>query len=131
MLVKPTVHRMTVDLTSGVLLRLRVMRHGRTLLSKSGGLVLIFATLGLAGCGSSVINKADVETGSRQALTDKVGQQAPPVTCPSDLDAKVGASMVCAITLDGKVYDATVQVDSIDGSTAHYNVQVASSPRPS
>ena len=98
---------------------------------RSSSLLIALTAVGLAGCGSNVISKADVESGSRLALTENAGKQAPPISCPSDLDANVGAKMVCAITLDGNLDDVTVQVASIDGSTARYNVQVADAPRSS
>jgi len=84
----------------------------------------------LVACGGGAVPKATVETNAQQALSDMAKQQAPPVTCPGDLDGKVGASEVCAITLDGKVYDVTVKVTSVDGGTAKFDVNVASAPRP-
>lgn len=86
----------------------------------------------LVGCSQTkVIPQAEVQTQAAAALTAKVGQESPPITCPADLEAKVGASEVCAITLDGKVYDVTITVNSIDSSTdkAIFDVSVASTPR--
>ena len=103
-------------------------------MTRSAGIAVAVAlplTL-LVGCSQpKVIPQAEVQTQAAAALTAKVGQESPPITCPSDLDAKVGASEVCTITLDDKVYDVTITVNAIDSSTnqATFDVSVASTPR--
>ena len=91
-------------------------------------------TLALAACSSSdesvgTLAKGTVETGAMDALTKKTGQQAPQITCPGDMPAKVGASMVCSIPLTNGVYDVTVTVTAVNGTTAQFSVEVASAPR--
>jgi hypothetical protein len=89
------------------------------------------ATLLLIGCGEKTFSKTDVETGSMEALTKKVGQPSPQITCPDDLKAKVGEKMICSMPINAKTYDVTVTVTSLDdSSTGHYDVEVASAPRP-
>ena len=94
--------------------------------------VSVIPALMLTGCSSQkTLSKSEVESQAQSALTASVGQQAPAITCPGDLDAKVGATETCAITLDSKVYDVTVTVTSVDESTnnAKFDVQVAKTPR--
>ena len=64
------------------------------------------------------------------SLTASAGMPSPQITCPSDLRAEVGASMVCSIPLSGKTYDVTVTVTSVEGGKAKFSVVVASAPRP-
>ena len=90
------------------------------------GLALI---LSVAGCGSA-LSKADVETQAQQALTEQVGIEAPPITCPGDLDATVGAEMTCTLSDGETAYDVKVTVTAInDDGTADFDVQVADTPQ--
>ena len=75
-------------------------------------------TIGLLGCGPGQVSKADVEANAQQTLTEKAGQPAPPITCPTDLKAEVGATEVCSITLNDKPYDVTVTVSSVENGNA-------------
>ena len=83
----------------------------------------------LNGCGENVVPKADVEQNAMKQLTATVGKPSPPITCPSDLNAKVGEKLTCAITLDGKVHDVAVGVTAVDGKDVKYDIEVASKPR--
>ena len=57
--------------------------------------VSVVPALLLTGCSSQkTLAKSEVETQAQSALTASVGQQAPAITCPGDLDAKVGATEV-------------------------------------
>lgn len=86
-------------------------------------------TLGLLGCGPGQIDKADVEASAQQALTESVGQESPPISCPSDLEAEVGASEVCTITISDQPYDVTVTVTSVENGKAKFSAEVATEPR--
>jgi Domain of unknown function (DUF4333) len=89
------------------------------------------STLLLIGCGEKTFSKADVETGSMEALTKKVGQQSPQITCPNDMKAKVGEKMICSMPIKVKTYDVTITVTSLgDNNIGNYDVEVASAPRP-
>lgn len=83
-----------------------------------------------AGCGEDVVSKTDVEQSVMTQLSASVGQQAPPITCPGDLEAKVGATLTCAIDLEGKTFDVNVEVTKLEDGKAVYDVEVASEPRP-
>ena len=103
--------------------------------------VVVAATfaLVLAGCsasvGGDVLSKAEVEKQALTQLANNVGiplEKAPKLTCPSDLDAKVGATMTCALgTPPAAVYDVSIKVTSVDSSTkkANFGVSVAKTPR--
>jgi Domain of unknown function (DUF4333) len=91
----------------------------------------LLATLLLIGCGEKTFSKADVETGSMEALSKKVGQPSPQITCPNDMKAKVGEKMICSMPINAKTYDVTITVSSLgDNNIGTYDVEVASAPRP-
>jgi hypothetical protein len=79
-----------------------------------------------AGCsaGEKILPKEDVEAGAKEALTKSVGQEPDSVSCPDDLDAKVGASERCTLTSGGDTLGMTVTVKSVDGDNATYEVEV-------
>ena len=82
----------------------------------------------LVACGEAEIAKADVEQGAMKSLSAAVGKQAPPITCPSGLKAKVGTKLTCTMSDAGKTYDVHVTVDSVEGTNVHYTVEVAAGP---
>ncbi len=82
--------------------------------------------------GGGTLEKTEIEDTVSKALTKKVGQAPASFVCPSDLDAKVGASETCTLTDDkGAEYDTTVTIDSVsdDGSSVHYDIRVADQPK--
>lgn len=102
-------------------------------------MVAIVAALAFVGCsagaGEEVVKKSEVE---QQAITQLAASkgiplsQAPKLTCPEDLKAKVGATLTCSIgTPPGKVYDVSIVVDSVDKETnkVNFNIKVADTPR--
>ncbi|MDP2012600.1 MAG: DUF4333 domain-containing protein [Actinomycetota bacterium] len=104
-------------------------------------LVAAFAVTLLAGCSASVdigeqsISSEELATQVTTALAENMQvdvDQVPTITCPEDLEAKVGASTTCLLMDDtsGKDYDVAVKVTSIDGSKALFSVEVAAEPRP-
>lgn len=91
----------------------------------------LIATLLLIGCGEKTFSKTDVETGSMEALSKKVGQPSPQITCPNDMKAKVGEKMICSMPINSKIYDVTITVTSLgDNNIGNYDAEVASAPRP-
>ena len=93
-------------------------------------LVLPALVLGLAACGASTLSAEDVATGAEDALEQEVGQR-PDVSCPDDVEAKVGNETRCSLTaegLDGE-YGVTVTITSVEGDTANFDVQVDSQPQ--
>lgn len=91
----------------------------------------LIALILLTACGPATVSKATVEKNAMDSLTKATGMTSPQVTCPGDLTATVGATMVCAITLsDNKVYDVNVAVTAVMDGTASFSVAVASMPRP-
>lgn len=98
------------------------MKHQLPLIS------VVFA-LFLTACGQKEVAKEEVEKQAMAILTEKVGQPAPQITCPSALKAEVGTAMVCSIPLEGKTYDVNIKVTAVDGSKASFDVAVADKPR--
>ncbi len=102
------------------------MKHNSASLSLGVVLLLITGCSGSVGIGDKVIDKSEVEQGASDALAKIVGQAPDTVTCPDDLDAKVGATERCTLTAGKDELGMTVTVKSLDEGTnvAHYVVKV-------
>jgi len=67
------------------------------------------------------VPKATVEEQTAKMITTTVGETSPPVTCPADLKAKVGAVMVCNMTVGGKLADVTLTVTAVEGTNVKWD----------
>ena len=85
--------------------------------------------LGATACGTDVLRADRVADGAEKALEQQVGVR-PDVTCPKDIEAKVGAKGRCTVSAPGDPtkYGATVSVTKVDGSDATYAVEVDQQP---
>jgi uncharacterized protein DUF4333 len=96
----------------------------------SAFLALCAAVLAMVGCsasvsiGGKVLDKSEVEQGASDALAKVVGRAPDSITCPDDLDAKVGATERCTLTAGSHKLGMTVTVKSVEGDTANYEVKV-------
>lgn len=88
-----------------------------------------FLFAGLSACGSSTLSADEVANKSEDALEEQIGLR-PQITCPEDLEAKVGAETRCTLTGgdDPTEYGVTVTVTSVDGDNAKFDVQVDDQP---
>ncbi|MCU1670913.1 MAG: hypothetical protein JWP40_3840 [Blastococcus sp.] len=85
--------------------------------------------LGLSACGSHSLTATSVATGAENALEKQVGTR-PTVSCPNDLDARVGATTRCTLTAgsDPTKYGVTVTVTSVKDANATFDVKVDTKP---
>jgi uncharacterized membrane protein len=84
--------------------------------------------------GTSSLSATEVEEKATAALAESQGiplEEMPPLECPSDLTAEVGASIVCVIgdPAQGNTYDATITVETVEGEDVGFDIQVADAPR--
>ena len=105
---------------------------------------LIAATIAIAGLattactvtvGTSYLSASEVEQEATASLAESQGvplDEMPPLECPSDLAAEVGATMVCVIgdPAEGNPYDVTITVETVDGEDVGFDIKVAEQPRP-
>jgi hypothetical protein len=101
---------------------------------------LAVAAVALSACSASVdvggktISKGELEkqvTASLAKLKGVPVEQVPKLSCPEDLEAKVGATTTCKLGEPGSgVYDVAVKVDKLDEATnnASFTIKVASQP---
>ncbi|MDX6232493.1 MAG: hypothetical protein QOH68_1477 [Nocardioidaceae bacterium] len=88
----------------------------------------------VAGCsaGEKVLDQSYVETTVAHQLAEQVDQPVPKVTCPDDLEAKVGATMECTLVPQGETtkYPVHVEVTSVntDDKTAKFSAEVGDAP---
>ena len=77
------------------------------------------------GGGSFTIDKHDVESKARAALTRSVGVAPKSITCPSDLEAKKGANETCTLTApNGDTVAVTATVTRVSGTTYKLSFKV-------
>jgi hypothetical protein len=83
--------------------------------------------------GTASLSAAEVEEKATAALAEGQGiplEEMPPLECPSDLTAEVGASIVCVIgdPAVGNTYDVTITVETVEGDDVGFDIQVADQP---
>ena len=86
---------------------------------------------GLAACSSTPMLTADtVAASAEDALEKQIGTR-PTITCPDDVEAKIGEKTRCTLTAgdDPTKYGVTVTVTSVEGKKATFNVQVDEQPQ--
>lgn len=103
------------------------MKPIRTLAASSAALLLTAAAL--AGCGgdsksSGGLDRDALEADIAQRLVQANGGSAPQVACPSDLAAKVGATIRCRVGVASTSYGITVTVTGTQGGSAQYELRV-------
>ena len=96
----------------------------------SSALLLSACTLKV---GTSSLSATEVEQKATAALAEGQGvplDEMPPLECPSDLPAEVGASIVCVIgdAAVGNTYDVTITVETVEGEDVTFDIQVADEP---
>jgi hypothetical protein len=89
-----------------------------------------FLLAALVACGGSVLTADTVATSAEDALEKQIGVR-PTISCPDDVEAKVGATTRCTLTGgdDPTEYDVAVTVTSVDGKNATFDVKVADQAR--
>lgn len=104
----------------------------RPIRSSTSALVAAAATalmLTVSSCSSTAtISKSELEQQAASALESAVGTAPDAVSCPGDLEAKVGASTRCTVTAGGEDLGATLTVTEVDGSNAKFDVKVDQAP---
>ena len=94
---------------------------------RTAAAVAVAATALLAaGCGTKSVSKGDIEAQIKDQLA-KRGYTAPvkSVSCPDDLEAKVGKKEACTLTYkSGHQFEVRARVVSVSGKTAHLDYTV-------
>lgn len=97
--------------------------------------IAVISTFILASCQGSVstgssVSKAEAEKQAKVTIAQEVQvpvSKVPPINCPGDLKAKVGAKMVCQFgpVEGGQMGTATLTVDKVDGDKVGFKVVTA------
>jgi hypothetical protein len=96
----------------------------RTLLT-SGAAVILAASAGACSVpvsSSHAVSKSDVQNQIATKMTDAAGNKPSSVSCPNDLDAKVGTQVNCTMKVKDQTYGVNVTVTSIDGSDVKFDM---------
>jgi hypothetical protein len=96
------------------------------------------AALALTGCTASAsasrtpyLDRATVEGKTAQMLAAERGEVPDSISCPEDLQGRVGVTMRCALTADGHEYGVTVEVTEIKDRQVFFHVAVDDEPQRS
>jgi hypothetical protein len=94
----------------------------------------LFVSACTISSGTPMLSATEVEQQATAALAQSEGiplEEMPPLECPSDLTAEVGATMVCVIgdPAMGNTYDVTITVETVNGEDVGFDIQVADTPR--
>ncbi|SDE89142.1 DUF4333 domain-containing protein [Pseudonocardia oroxyli] len=82
----------------------------------AGGLLL-----GLSACSMSVSSE-DVQSEITSMVKEQLQTDPTKVDCPSDLDAKVGATLTCTVESPVRNFDVVATVTAVDGSDVKFNI---------
>jgi len=95
----------------------------RTLLV-SGAAAGLMASAGACSCsvGASSVSKSDVASQITSKLTDAAGNKPDSVTCPTDLVAKVGATLNCEMKVKNETFNVNVTVTSVNGKDVKFDM---------
>ena len=91
-----------------------------------------------ASAGPLVVDKDLLSAEVQAQLTKKLGEQAPPINCPDDLAADVGATTTCLMRAPEGTYNVTVTVTDLNWTgfgnfgvgNAIFDTKVADQPNP-
>jgi len=88
--------------------------------------VALVALLALTGCGGGkpIIRQGKLEKSVSDVLERQVGVRPHKITCPGDLEGKVGETIRCELTAGGETLGVTVVVTDVDGTDIAYSVKV-------
>ncbi|MEV5613221.1 DUF4333 domain-containing protein [Streptomyces sp. NPDC052225] len=93
----------------------------------------------LVGCSGSVsvgstdpkVSKGKLADTVAEQLAKTTGQPKPDVTCPEDLEGKVGNTTRCTLTAsDGSTLGINVKVSEVDGKKVNFDIQADQTPSP-
>lgn len=98
----------------------------------------VAASAFLVGCSASVeVGKASKLSSGKLAdlvaekLAATTGQPKPNISCPEDLDGKVGTTTRCKLTAgDGSTLGVTVKVTSVDGDQINFDIKADDKATP-
>lgn len=107
--------------------------NGRGLATAGLVLGIVFTVLGaaivvlavvVAKNATPTVAKSNVESQVSQQLEAKVGQRPDSISCPGDLEGKVGTTMTCTLTDSGDSRPVDLTVTSVDGLTVNFDISV-------
>jgi hypothetical protein len=96
----------------------------RTLFA-AGAAAGLLATAGACSCSVSSkasVSKSDVANQITSKLTDAAGNKPDSVTCPDDLQAKVGAQLNCEMKVKDQKFNVNVTVTSVNGNDVKFDM---------
>lgn len=91
--------------------------------------VVTTIVVAVAACsGQATMSQSEAEKQISAALEKQVGRKPDKVTCPGDIDAKVGETMRCTLTADDVTFGLEMKITSVDGDDAKFDIKVDEEP---
>jgi hypothetical protein len=89
--------------------------------------LLLFAAAAplLVACGASSVSESDVESKTKDQLTESLGDSVEKVECPGDLKAEKDETMDCTATVAGEEIGITLTVTKVEDNTAEWTIDVS------
>ncbi|CAM3189957.1 hypothetical protein BST27_15575 [Mycobacterium intermedium] len=94
----------------------------RTLLVSVAAATLVANAGACSVSTSKSVSQAEVSDQIAEKLTDPEGNKPEEVSCPGDLEAKVGAQLNCKMKVKGVTYDVNVTVTSVEGKDVKFDM---------
>lgn len=87
--------------------------------------VVLVSFVALAGCSSTpTVDKSELEDEISSKLEAQVGTAPDDISCPDDLEGKVGTTMRCTLTAGEDELGVTVTVTSVEDSQVNFDAEV-------
>ena len=106
---------------------LDAMTAPRRSLIASAALAAVLTTA-VSGCSVSVgkvsVDHSELEKSISDQLTKQVGQRPDKITCPDDLEGKVGATTRCTLTAGSDKLGVTAKTTSVKGKNVRFSIKV-------
>jgi hypothetical protein len=83
-----------------------------------------------ASSGPATVDKTEVAREISTKLKAQVGKAPDVVSCPENLEATEGATLICTLTEQGVSYDVTATVTSAVEGDVKFDIKVANTPNP-
>lgn len=89
--------------------------------------IALVALAALGGCGDSTptVKQSTLEDKISSGLEKEVGATPDDVSCPDELEGKVGTTMTCTLTAGSDELDVSVKVTSVQDSKVNFDFEVA------
>ena len=85
--------------------------------------IAIVLVLALGACGTTTVKSESAEDSVVQVVSEQTGFTPDDVSCPDDVEAKVGNTFDCEFTGPDGDYTASVEIRQVDGEDVLFHIE--------